>query len=144
MTLTDEGTVLGDDENVDEELLESESYVALPDSFEIDEWSLMEQFSREHRDRAREELLDAIRGRDAFRWFKGDGAPPVNRRDRSAARKSVRVRQPLEEGDIFGIAGKRPRLSCDALQTQQIGRRCHIEAMRANRHARRIAGNLIG
>jgi hypothetical protein len=69
-TSADDGTVLGDDDNVDGELLESESYLALPDSFEIDEWSLMEQFSREHRDRAREELLDAIRGRDAFRWFK--------------------------------------------------------------------------
>lgn len=70
MTLTDDGTVLGDADNVDGELLESESYLALPDSFEIDQWSLTEQCSREHRDRARQELLDAIRGRGAFRLFK--------------------------------------------------------------------------
>ncbi len=43
----------------------------LPTQFEIHEWSIMEEFSNEVRsNRMREELLDAIHGRGAFRVFK--------------------------------------------------------------------------
>lgn len=53
------------------EVLESDDFVPLPDKFEIHEYKIMERFclSRES-DNLREELLSAIRGRGAFRYFK--------------------------------------------------------------------------
>lgn len=53
------------------EVLESEDFVALPDQFEFNEYRLMQRFSLEQEDpEVREELLDSIRGRGAFRRFK--------------------------------------------------------------------------
>jgi hypothetical protein len=52
------------------EILESDHWLALPDRFEIHEWSIMERFSRSREDEYhREELLDAIHGTGAFRLF---------------------------------------------------------------------------
>ena len=44
--------------------------VRLPDKAEVNEWSIMERFSEDvHDDDLREELLGAIRGKGAFRYF---------------------------------------------------------------------------
>jgi hypothetical protein len=43
----------------------------LPSKFEVNEWQIMEDFSLSVKsDRIREDLLDAIQGRGAFRYFK--------------------------------------------------------------------------
>ncbi len=56
---------------VSREALESDRYLRLPDSFEIHEWSIMERFCHTVSEAAsREELLDAIHGRGAFRLFR--------------------------------------------------------------------------
>ena len=53
------------------EALESDRFLALPDSFEIHEWSIMERFAQgQSGDRPVEELLDALHGRGAFRMFR--------------------------------------------------------------------------
>ena len=49
----------------------SATSLALPDSFEIHEYKMMERFASNHPDeRVSDQLLDAIRGRGAFRRFK--------------------------------------------------------------------------
>jgi hypothetical protein len=51
--------------------LESEDFLALPGKFEIHEYSIMERFCLGVEDsEARDALLQAIRGRGAFRFFK--------------------------------------------------------------------------
>jgi hypothetical protein len=70
VTLTDGGEVIAEDEDFDRGVLDDEPYVALPDTFEVHEWSIMERFTHDRPDREREELLDAIHGRGAFRAFK--------------------------------------------------------------------------
>jgi hypothetical protein len=53
------------------EALESEDYVKLPGEYEIHEWSIMEQFAHSVDDEeASDELLTALHGRGAFRYFK--------------------------------------------------------------------------
>jgi hypothetical protein len=53
------------------EALESDRFLLLPGSFEIHEWSIMERFGQERGSaRQRDELLDALHGRGAFRMFK--------------------------------------------------------------------------
>jgi len=53
------------------EALESDDYVKLPGQYEIHEWSIMEQFADSLDDEgASDELLTALRGRGAFRYFK--------------------------------------------------------------------------
>jgi hypothetical protein len=53
------------------EVLDSEDFLALPDKFEIHEYSIIERFCLEVEDRgARETLLKAIGGTGAFRRFK--------------------------------------------------------------------------
>jgi Uncharacterised protein family (UPF0158) len=53
------------------EALESEDYLVLPGKYEIHEWSIMEQFAQSVDDEAAsDELLTALRGRGAFRYFK--------------------------------------------------------------------------
>jgi hypothetical protein len=53
------------------EVLESDDFVALPDKFEIHEYSIMERFCRSVSDQGlQDELLHAIRGSGAFRRFK--------------------------------------------------------------------------
>jgi len=86
VTVTDEDRHLVEDEDLDEadlpewqreslpkmrEALEAADFVALPDKFEIHEWAIMDRFASSQADQARrEELLDAIRGRGAFRSFR--------------------------------------------------------------------------
>jgi len=54
-----------------QEALESEDYLKLPGKYEIHEWSIMEQFSYSVDDEeASGELLTAIHGPGAFRYFK--------------------------------------------------------------------------
>jgi hypothetical protein len=53
------------------EVLESDKFLALPGSFEFDEWSLMKDFGDGlAKARHRDEVLQSIRGRGAFRTFK--------------------------------------------------------------------------
>jgi len=53
------------------EALTSEDYVVLPGKFEIHEWSIMEEFAHSVDDEeASHELLTALHGRGAFRYFK--------------------------------------------------------------------------
>ena len=53
------------------EVLDSEAWVALPSKFEINEWEIMRNFAQSQTDReAAENLLRAIQGRGAFRYFK--------------------------------------------------------------------------
>lgn len=53
------------------EVLESHRFLSLPTKFDVHEWAIMEEFSQEQEnDRVREELLDAIHGAGAFRYFK--------------------------------------------------------------------------
>jgi Uncharacterised protein family (UPF0158) len=53
------------------DVLDSEDWLALPTKFEIHEYAIMEEFCWSVEDPSlREELLNAIRGRGAFRYFK--------------------------------------------------------------------------
>lgn len=52
------------------EAQDSDKYVPLPSRFEIDEWRMMRNFSSMQDHEIREELLNAIHGRGAFRIFK--------------------------------------------------------------------------
>lgn len=53
------------------EVLESDQWLTLPGSYEVHEWEIMDRFSSSRdNDQHREELMDAIRGRGAFRHFK--------------------------------------------------------------------------
>jgi len=53
------------------DILESDDFVPLPDCFEIHEYSIMERFCRSLQDEGlQDELLQAIRGSGAFRYFK--------------------------------------------------------------------------
>ena len=52
------------------EALTSDDYVALPSKFDIHEWAIMKRFAESLDDvDAAQELLDAIHGSGAFRWF---------------------------------------------------------------------------
>ena len=52
-------------------ILETDYYLRLPDQFQIHEWSIMRDFCDSVQDeRLREELLDKIHGKGAFRHFK--------------------------------------------------------------------------
>jgi hypothetical protein len=62
---------LSDDVPKIREILESEDWLALPTTFDIHEWAIMDGFARSIDDSdLRDELLGAIRGRGAFRYFK--------------------------------------------------------------------------
>jgi hypothetical protein len=53
------------------EVLDSEAWIALPGKFEINEWEIMRDFAQTQTDQeAAENLLRAIHGRGAFRYFK--------------------------------------------------------------------------
>jgi hypothetical protein len=53
------------------EALESDRFLELPGSFEIHEWSIMEDFAAGlTNEDSRAELFDALRGRGAFRMFR--------------------------------------------------------------------------
>ena len=53
------------------EILESDDFLELPDQHEIHEWSIMERFSESvDNDDWSSQLLTAISGRGAFRYFK--------------------------------------------------------------------------
>jgi hypothetical protein len=54
-----------------EDLDESDDFLALPDKFDVHEWDIMRRFSRSIESaEVRDELLDAIHGRGAFRAFR--------------------------------------------------------------------------
>lgn len=52
------------------EVLENDSFLALPDRFEVHDWAIMERFSHEQNERARNVLVSAIHGSGAFRHFR--------------------------------------------------------------------------
>ena len=80
VTVTDEDQQLVEADEGPEELpeqqrvreaLESDRFLELPGSFEIHEWSIMEAFGSSLEDeRLHGEVLDALRGRGAFRMFR--------------------------------------------------------------------------
>lgn len=53
------------------EALESDRFLALPDSFTIHEWSIMDRFAQGWSNASqRGEMLDSLHGRGAFRMFR--------------------------------------------------------------------------
>ena len=53
------------------EVLDSAEWLALPTRFDIHEWAIMDGFAHSLADSdVRDELLTAVRGKGAFRWFK--------------------------------------------------------------------------
>ena len=53
------------------EILDSDDYIELPDKYEINEYDIMEEFCNSVKSSGiREDLLERIRGRGAFRCFK--------------------------------------------------------------------------
>ena len=101
-----------------QEVLESEDWLALPDKFDVHEWSIMEQFadSIENED-LRRDLLDAIHGRGAFRYFR-DTIDRYGMRDvwfdyKALALEKIAIEWLDEKGikyerDIAGSAGNLP------------------------------------
>lgn len=67
--VTDDG-IIAEDESLDEEALDGEPFLLLPGKQELDEWAMMHRFALERDGDERDELLDAIRGRGAFRTSK--------------------------------------------------------------------------
>lgn len=68
-----DGMVNGDDnqELIDEIEENFDEYIALPDQYEMDEYSMMEEFVENlSENKIKIELSDAIQGRGAFRRFK--------------------------------------------------------------------------
>jgi Uncharacterised protein family (UPF0158) len=60
-----------DEWEVAKRIVSTDRFVRLPSNFDVHEWAIMEEFSLSvESDRIREELLDAINGRGAFRSFK--------------------------------------------------------------------------
>jgi hypothetical protein len=55
-----------------ERVLGDPDFVSLPSKFDIHEWDIMKRFCLSLDGPARERLLDAIRGRGAFRMFKSE------------------------------------------------------------------------
>ena len=74
VTVTGEGRLLDDEDSDAEETgedLDSDRFLALPDSFEVHEWLIMDRFALDRSNaRQRDDLLDALQGRGAFRMFK--------------------------------------------------------------------------
>jgi hypothetical protein len=85
ITISGEAADLAEDEDLDEEEIpdwqiaqvedarrvqDSDRYLRLPDKFDVHEWDLMRRFSEDRRDpRQRNDLIDAIHGSGAFRFF---------------------------------------------------------------------------
>jgi hypothetical protein len=71
VTLT-EDMVIGPegDELNREDIEDSDEYLALPSSLEIEEWSIMKKFADARPDPLGRDLLDALDGRGAFRMFR--------------------------------------------------------------------------
>ena len=85
ITIPGEAASLAKDEDLDEEEIpdwqiaqvedarrvqDSDRYLRLPDKFDVHEWDLMRRFSEDRRDpRQRNDLIDAIHGSVAFRFF---------------------------------------------------------------------------
>lgn len=62
---------LADEVHKIREVLGSADWLALPTRFDIHEWAIMDGFARTLADSdVRDELLTAVRGKGAFRWFK--------------------------------------------------------------------------
>lgn len=71
VTVTEDMVIGPDDEEMNREDVEdSDEYLPLPTSYEIDEWSIMKRFADERPDPVGSELLDALSGRGAFRMFR--------------------------------------------------------------------------
>jgi hypothetical protein len=53
------------------EVVATDRFVPLPSKFDVDEWAIMEEFSLSvEQESVRDELLRAIHGKGAFRYFK--------------------------------------------------------------------------
>jgi hypothetical protein len=70
-----DASVVGDDPEAhassEEELFEDDRYVPLPSAFDIHEWRILRDFCLSRPEGTlREQLLEAVHGRGAFRWTK--------------------------------------------------------------------------
>ena len=71
VTVSDDMVIGPDDQELNREDVEdSDEYLPLPTSFEIDEWSIMKKFADERPDPLGSEVLEALSGRGAFRMFR--------------------------------------------------------------------------
>lgn len=57
-------------EEIIERIEGEDGWAALPDSFDIHEWDIMRRFSNRQEEPAYSQLMDAIRGKGAFRMFR--------------------------------------------------------------------------
>lgn len=92
------------------EVLTSEDWLPLPTKFDIHEWEIMDQFARAVEDPVfRNDLMNAIRGAGAFRYFKDTvfryGARDVWYEFRTAALERIAIDW-LEEREIAYRRGK--------------------------------------
>lgn len=66
-----EDMVIGPDGEMDPSIIEeSDEFLPLPTSVEIDEWAMMNEFAQQRRQPQRGDLLDSLNGRGAFRMFR--------------------------------------------------------------------------
>jgi hypothetical protein len=71
VTITEDMVIVPDGDELNREDVEdSDEYLPLPTSFEIDEWSIMRKFTAERPEPLGSDLLDALSGRGAFRMFR--------------------------------------------------------------------------
>lgn len=72
VTICDDMAIGPDGDEIDPaEVQDSDEFMPLPTSFEIDEWSMMEEFAQQRPQPLRDELLNGLNGRGAFRIFRG-------------------------------------------------------------------------
>jgi hypothetical protein len=70
VTVTEDMVIGPEGDELNREDLDSDEYLPLPGSSEIDEWSIMRAFADERPDPLRRDLLGALDGRGAFRMFR--------------------------------------------------------------------------
>jgi Uncharacterised protein family (UPF0158) len=95
------------------EILDSEDWLPLPDKFDIHEYAIMEGFCRAvDAPELREELLNSIRGRGAFRYFKDTiyrhGIQEAWYRHRQAAFEKVAIEWLEANGITYQRGGRTP------------------------------------
>lgn len=105
VTITEDMVIGPDGEELDREDVEdSDDYLPLPTSFEINEWSIMKTFADERPGRLGSELLDALSGRGAFRMFRATLKRARIEDDWDRFREAAFVTIATEWLDAHGIA----------------------------------------
>jgi len=70
VTVTEDMAMGPDGELDPADIEESDEFLPLPTSAEIEEWSMMEEFAQQRPEPLSDELLDDLNGRGAFRMFR--------------------------------------------------------------------------